>query len=324
MSCVVCAGNVERTVAGLEGVASASVNFAANSLTVEYDERKISLQQIKKAVQDAGYDLVLSDTDKAREQAEKKVYEELRRRLLVAWCLSVPVAVLSMTEFGYTVAGHWVLALLATVVLGYSGRDFYRRAWKMARQRSANMDTLVALSTAVAWVFSLFLTVFPSFSDTHGLGHFVYFDSATMIVAFVLTGKWLEEKAKNSTTSAIRSLMKLQPATAVLVDGETEREVGVDELKIGDHVLVRPGGRIPVDGAVVSGYSSVDESMLTGESVAVEKEAGSSVFAGTINMQGAIVVSVQKLAADTMLAQMVEWYARRRAAKLPCSVWPTR
>ena len=251
MSCVVCAGNVERTVAGLEGVASASVNFAANSLTVEYDERKISLQQIKKAVQDAGYDLVLSDTDKAREQAEKKVYEELRRRLLVAWCLSVPVAVLSMTELGYTVAGHWVLALLATVVLGYSGRDFYRRAWKMARQRSANMDTLVALSTAVAWVFSLFLTVFPSFSDTHGLGHFVYFDSATMIVAFVLTGKWLEEKAKNSTTSAIRSLMKLQPATAVLVDGETEREVGVDELKIGDRVLVRPGGRIPVDGCLL-------------------------------------------------------------------------
>lgn len=317
MSCVVCAGNVERTVAGLEGVASASVNFAANSLTVEYDERKISLQQIKKAVQDAGYDLVLSDTDKAREQAEKKVYEELRRRLLVAWCLSVPVAVLSMTELGYTVAGHWVLALLATVVLGYSGRDFYRRAWKMARQRSANMDTLVALSTAVAWVFSLFLTVFPSFSDTHGLGHFVYFDSATMIVAFVLTGKWLEEKAKNSTTSAIRSLMKLQPATAVLVDGETEREVGVDELKIGDRVLVRPGGRIPVDGAVVSGYSSVDESMLTGESVAVEKEAGSSVFAGTINMQGAIVVSVQKLAADTMLAQMVEMVREAQGSKAP-------
>lgn len=317
MSCVVCAGNVERTVAGLEGVASASVNFAANSLTVEFDERKISLQQIKKAVQDAGYDLVLSDTDKAREQAEKKVYEELRRRLLVAWCLSVPVAVLSMTEFGYTVVGHWVLALLATVVLGYSGRDFYRRAWKMARQRSANMDTLVALSTAVAWVFSLFLTVFPSFSDTHGLGHFVYFDSATMIVAFVLTGKWLEEKAKNSTTSAIRSLMKLQPATAVLVDGETEREVGVDELKIGDRVLVRPGGRIPVDGAVVSGYSSVDESMLTGESVAVEKEAGSSVFAGTINMQGAIVVSVQKLAADTMLAQMVEMVREAQGSKAP-------
>lgn len=317
MSCVVCAGNVERTVAGLEGVASASVNFAANSLTVEYDERKISLQQIKKAVQDAGYDLVLSDTDKAREQAEKKVYEELRRRLLVAWCLSVPVAVLSMTELGYTVAGHWVLALLATVVLGYSGRDFYRRAWKMARQRSANMDTLVALSTAVAWVFSLFLTVFPSFSDTHGLGHFVYFDSATMIVAFVLTGKWLEEKAKNSTTSAIRSLMKLQPATAVLVDGETECEVGVDELKIGDHVLVRPGGRIPVDGAVVCGYSSVDESMLTGESVAVEKESGSNVFAGTINMQGAIVVSVQKLAADTMLAQMVEMVREALGSKAP-------
>ena len=224
MSCVVCAGNVERTVSGLDGVVSASVNFAANNITVDYDPKKISLQDMKAAVQAAGYDLVIDTADSARQEAERNAYIALRNKLVVAWVLAVPVMALSM--WGKTIWTEWAAAVMATVLLAYSGMEFYTKAWKMAKAKSANMDTLVAMSTAVAWLFSMFLLIFPDFSESHGMGHYVYFDSATMIVAFVLTGRLLEERAKNSTTSAIRSLMDLQPPMAWLVgDDGTEKEV---------------------------------------------------------------------------------------------------
>ena len=316
MSCVVCAGNVERTVSGLDGVVSASVNFAANNITVDYDPKKISLQDMKAAVQAAGYDLVIDTADSARQEAERNAYIALRNKLVVAWVLAVPVMALSM--WGKAIWTEWAAAVMATVLLAYSGMELYTKAWKMAKAKSANMDTLVAMSTAVAWLFSMFLLIFPDFSESHGMGHYVYFDSATMIVAFVLTGRLLEERAKNSTTSAIRSLMDLQPPMAWLVgDDGTEKEVPTSQIQPGNTIRIRPGGRVPVDGIVVDGNSFVDESMLTGESVQVEKVQGCNVFAGTINGNGTMAVEATKNSDNTVLAQIVAMVREAQGSKAP-------
>lgn len=316
MSCVVCAGNVERTVSGLDGVVSASVNFAANNITVDYDPKKISLQNMKAAVQAAGYDLVIDTADSARQEAERNAYIALRNKLVVAWVLAVPVMALSM--WGKAIWTEWAAAVMATVLLAYSGMEFYTKAWKMAKAKSANMDTLVAMSTAIAWLFSMFLLIFPDFSKSHGMGHYVYFDSATMIVAFVLTGRLLEERAKNSTTSAIRSLMDLQPPMAWLVgDDGTEKEVPTSQIQPGNTIRIRPGGRVPVDGIVVDGNSFVDESMLTGESVQVEKVQGCNVFAGTINGNGTMAVEATKNSDNTVLAQIVAMVREAQGSKAP-------
>lgn len=316
MSCVVCAGNVERTVSGLDGVVSASVNFAANNITVDYDPKKISLQDMKAAVQAAGYDLVIDTADSARQEAERNAYIALRNKLVVAWVLAVPVMALSM--WGKAIWTEWAAAVMATVLLAYSGMEFYTKAWKMAKAKSANMDTLVAMSTAVAWLFSMFLLIFPDFSESHGMGHYVYFDSATMIVAFVLTGRLLEERAKNSTTSAIRSLMDLQPPMAWLVgDNGTEKKVPTSQIQPGNTIRIRPGGRVPVDGIVVDGNSFVDESMLTGESVQVEKVQGCNVFAGTINGNGTMAVEATKNSDNTVLAQIVAMVREAQGSKAP-------
>ena len=316
MRCVVCVGNVERSVSGLDGVVSASVNFAANNITVDYDPKKISLQDMKAAVQAAGYDLVIDTADSARQEAERNAYIALRNKLVVAWVLAVPVMALSM--WGKAIWTEWAAAVMATVLLAYSGMEFYTKAWKMAKAKSANMDTLVAMSTAVAWLFSMFLLIFPDFSESHGMGHYVYFDSATMIVAFVLTGRLLEERAKNSTTSAIRSLMDLQPPMAWLVgDDGTEKEVPTSQIQPGNTIRIRPGGRVPVDGIVVDGNSFVDESMLTGESVQVEKVQGCNVFAGTINGNGTMAVEATKNSDNTVLAQIVAMVREAQGSKAP-------
>ena len=317
MSCAVCAGNVERTVAGLEGVASASVNFSANTITVEYDPKSIDLRRMQQAVRNAGYDLVIDETKEVEEE-ERKRYKALRRRLVAAWVAAVPVMVLSMTDMGMTACGKWLLAALTAIVLIYSGREFYVRAWKMLCRRSANMDTLVALSTASAWLFSLFLIVFPDFSNAHGLGGHVYFDSAAMIAAFVLTGRFLEERAKSSTTSAVKKLIGLQPQTALVVDDEgNSRLLNVNEIHRKEKVLVRPGGRIPVDGIVARGESYVDESMLTGEPIPVAKRSGAAVYAGTMNQNGALTIEVTAESGETLLSKIVAAVREAQGSKAP-------
>ena len=317
MSCAVCAGNVERTVAGLEGVASASVNFSANTITVEYDPKSIDLRRMQQAVRNAGYDLVIDETKEVEEE-ERKRYKALRRRLVAAWVAAVPVMVLSMTDMGMTACGKWLLAALTAIVLIYSGREFYVRAWKMLCRRSANMDTLVALSTASAWLFSLFLIVFPDFSNAHGLGGHVYFDSAAMIAAFVLTGRFLEERAKSSTTSAVKKLIGLQPQTALVVDDEgNSRLLNVNEIHREEKVLVRPGGRISVDGIVARGESYVDESMLTGEPIPVAKRSGAAVYAGTMNQNGALTIEVTAESGETLLSKIVAAVREAQGSKAP-------
>ena len=307
MSCAVCAATVEKTVRELTGVEEASVNFSANTLQVVYDPDKISLKDMQAAVSAAGYDLVISENAEADAiDAEHRLYLDLRRRTIGAWSFGLPVMVLSMIFHSPSQILTWILLALTLPVL-YWGRSFYVSGWKAVKRGRANMDTLVMLSTAVSFLFSLFSTIYPYFWLSLGLVPHVYYEAVAMIIAFVLSGKLLEARAKQSTSASIRSLMGLQPKTARLVgkDGE-EKDVPIAMLRPGDTVSVRPGEKIPVDGTVLEGGSYVDESMISGESEAVKKQAGDRVLAGTLNQRGAFWLNVQASGADSVLARMVQ------------------
>ncbi|HIZ25996.1 MAG TPA: cadmium-translocating P-type ATPase [Candidatus Barnesiella merdipullorum] len=318
MSCAVCAATVEKTVSELPGVAEATVNFAANTLQVVYDPKKISLKEMQVAVQAAGYDLVISANAEAdAADAERKHYTDMKRRTVSAWIFGIPVMVLSMCFHDPVPALTWVLMVLTLPVL-YLGRSFYVSGWKAARQGRANMDTLVMLSTAVSFLFSLFSTIYPRFWVSLGLVPHVYYEAVAMIIAFVLTGKLLEARAKQSTSASIRSLMGLQPKTARLVepDGE-ERDVPIGMLRPGNRVSVRPGEKIPVDGVLLEGSSYVDESMISGESEAVAKQPGDRVLAGTLNQRGSFLLQVEASGADTVLSRMVRMVREAQGSKAP-------
>ena len=318
MSCAVCAATVEKTVRELTGVEEASVNFSANTLQVVYDPDKISLKDMQAAVSAAGYDLVISENAEADAiDAEHRLYLDLRRRTIGAWSFGLPVMVLSMIFHSPSQILTWILLALTLPVL-YWGRSFYVSGWKAVKRGRANMDTLVMLSTAVSFLFSLFSTIYPYFWLSLGLVPHVYYEAVAMIIAFVLSGKLLEARAKQSTSASIRSLMGLQPKTARLVgkDGE-EKDVPIAMLLPGDTVSVRPGEKIPVDGTVLEGGSYVDESMISGESEAVKKQAGDRVLAGTLNQRGAFLLNVQASGADTVLARMVRMVQVAQGSKAP-------
>ncbi len=318
MSCAVCANNVEQTVRGLTGVETATVNFAANALTVTYDPAKITLLAMQAAVQAAGYDLVVETEDPlaVQEEMARMYYRQLKRNTIGAWCLAIPLAVLGMCWHDVVVA-RWVMMGLALAIMLLFGRTFYVVGVRHALKGSANMDTLVALSTSIAFLFSLFNIVFPEFWLSKRLEPHVYFEASGVIIAFVLTGKLMEERAKNSASSAIRGLMGLQPKTAhLVVDGE-EIEVPIARIRVGDIVSVRPGERIPVDGKLLQGASAVDESMLSGEPIPVEKTAGDRLMAGTINQKGAFTLEATGVGNQTVLSQIVQMVQEAQGSKAP-------
>ena len=304
MSCAVCAGNVESTVQALSGVEKASVNFAAGTLTVTYNPSVITLEVMQAAVQAAGYDLIVEAEDPVAMQEEKARmhYKILRRNTIGAWTLSIPLALLGMV-FMHVPFGNWIMMVLALAIMIFFGRSFYVNGVRHALKGKANMDTLVALSTSIAFLFSLFNTLCPGFWLGKGLEPHVYYEASGVIIAFVLLGKLMEERAKNSTSSAIKGLMGLQPKTARLVTDGREEEVPISNLQVGNVVSVRPGEKIPVDGTLLQGSSSVDESMLSGEPIPVEKNAGDRVLAGTIN--------------QTVLAQIVQMVQSAQGSKAP-------
>lgn len=319
MSCAVCAASVESTVRALKGVREAAVNFAAGTLNVEYDPSEITPPQMREAVQAIGYDLIVDEENatELQEHEQRKHYLSLRRRTLWAWIFCVPLMLLGMVWM-HEPWSPWVQLALTVPVLFVFGRSFYITGWRQARHGKANMDTLVALSTSIAFLFSLFNTLFPQVWYTRGLEPHVYYEAAGMIVAFVLLGKMLEERAKGSTSSAIRKLMGLQPKTARLVGANgTEREVPIAQLKPGNRVSVRPGERIPVDGVVTDGSSYVDESMISGEPVAVGKQAGDKVLAGTINQKGSFILEAKQVGSGTVLARIVRMVQEAQGSKAP-------
>lgn len=318
MSCVMCAKNVESTVQVLEGVKEASVNFAANTLSVTFDSTIISLQKIQSAVQSAGYGLIVEEEDPIAKQEEMAQihYQKMKRKVVGAWCLAIPLAVLGMV-FMHLSWVNWVMMGLALAIMLFFGRSFYVNGWRHACTGNANMDTLVALSTLIAFLFSFFNTIYPEYWLRKGLEPHVYFEASGVIIAFVLLGKLMEERAKNSTSSAIRGLMGLQPKTARWVKGLKEMEVPIAALQVGYMVSVRPGEKIPVDGVLVKGNSSVDESMLSGEPIPVEKNSGDKVLAGTINQKGAFVMRTTGVGSQTVLAQIVRMVQEAQGSKAP-------
>ena len=318
MSCAVCAGNVESTVQALSGVEKASVNFAAGTLTVTYNPSVITLEVMQAAVQAAGYDLIVEAEDPVAMQEEKARmhYKILRRNTIGAWTLSIPLALLGMV-FMHVPLGNWIMMVLALAIMIFFGRSFYVNGVRHALKGKANMDTLVALSTSIAFLFSLFNTLCPGFWLGKGLEPHVYYEASGVIIAFVLLGKLMAERAKNSTSSAIKGLMGLQPKTARLVTDGREEEVPISNLQVGNVVSVRPGEKIPVDGTLLQGSSSVDESMLSGEPIPVEKNAGDRVLAGTINQKGAFTMEATSVGGTTVLAQIVQMVQSAQGSKAP-------
>ena len=318
MSCASCAMSVENMVRSIPGVEAASVNFASNLLNVEYDPGEVTPGRLQQAVRSIGYDLIIDEDHAAEEQqqAQQSHYRALRCDTVGAWIFALPLMVAGMA-FMHDGWAAWLMLGLCVPVLWF-GRIFFVNAWKQAHHRTANMDTLVALSTSIAFLFSLFNTLFPQFWLARELEPHVYYEAAGMIIAFVLLGKLLEERAKGNTSSAIRKLMGLQPRTArvVLQDG-TELDVPVARLQAGERISVRPGEKIPVDGTVVSGSSFVDESMITGEPLPVEKEPGAAVLAGTVNQRGAFVLEASKVGSDTVLAQIIRIVQEAQGSKAP-------
>ncbi|WP_119080023.1 heavy metal translocating P-type ATPase [Chitinophaga alhagiae] len=319
MTCAACAVSVESILKSVPGVQDAGVNFANQSAWVQYDAQAVTPEMLQGSVRSIGYDLVIDkeNQDEVKEEAQRKHYEAVKQRTIWASVLSLPVVVIGMFFMNMPYA-NWIMMVLATPVVFFFGRSFFVNAFKQARHGKANMDTLVALSTGIAWIFSAFNTIYPQFWHARGLHAHVYFEAAAVVIAFISLGKLLEEKAKSNTSSAIRKLMGLQPKTVLLVDADGHtREVPVAAVKVNDHLLVKPGEKIPVDGAVASGNSYVDESMITGEPVPVAKKSGDAVFAGTINQKGSFTFRAEKVGADTLLAQIIKMVQEAQGSKAP-------
>ena len=318
MHCAACANNVEKIVKKQEGVEDASVNLAAAVLTVDFNSDVVSPEQLKDAVMKIGFDLIIDEDNSMEEQeeAEHSYYEQLQRKTVVAWIFALPVAFMGMFFMDFP-GINWGMLVLSLPVLFYSGHAFYVNAWKQAKHFTSNMDTLVALSTSIAFLFSLFNTLYPRFWYEQGLEPHVYYEAATVIIAFVLVGKLMEEKAKGKTSMAIRKLMGLQPKTARILRDGKEEDILISELKKGDKVSVRPGERVPVDGLIVEGDTFIDESMISGEPIPVEKKLNDKVLAGTINQNGAFVMSAEKVGRETVLAQIIRMVQEAQGSKAP-------
>ena len=318
MHCAGCANNVERTVKKLPGVIEASVNFATNTLTVSYEKEQLTPGEIRAAVLAAGYDLIVEEAHKEerREEEQHKRYTRLKWKVIGAWILVVPLLVYSMILMHVPYSNE-IQMVLAIPVMVFFGGGFFTGAWKQAKLGRSNMDTLVALSTSIAFLFSLFNTFFPEFWYARGLEPHVYYEASAVIIAFVLTGKLMEERAKGNTSTAIRKLMGMQPKAARVLRNGVEEEILIEKLQVGDLVVVRPGEQIPVDGQLSEGDSYVDESMISGEPVPVEKKKGDKVLAGTINQRGSFIIRAAQVGSETVLARIIAMVQEAQGSKAP-------
>lgn len=318
MTCAACAVSVESMLKATPGVRDAGVNFANQTAWIEYDTTTATPADLQNSVRAIGYDLVVDaeDPQAVQEEAQRKHYEEIKQRTIWSSVLALPVVILGMffMDMPY---GNYISMVLSAPVVFYFGRNFFVNAWKQAKHGKANMDTLVALSTGIAFLFSAFNTFFPEFWHARGIHAHVYYEAAAVVIAFISLGKLLEEKAKSNTSSAIKKLMGLQPKTVrAIVDGN-EQELPIAAVKAGHTILVRPGEKIPVDGVVTSGSSYVDESMISGEPLPVEKTTGEKVFAGTVNQKGSFRFEAQKVGGETILAQIIKMVQQAQGSKAP-------
>ncbi len=326
MACSACSANIEKKLNSLNGITSASVSLPSRSALVDFNPDEVSLTDMKAAINAIGYDLVIEDGRSAVE-IEKRAYTLLKRKAILSWIFAIGVMAISMhwINLGNNNTSNQVALLVALGNMLYCGKQFYVSAWKQLKNGLANMDTLVALSTLIAFLFSVFNTFWgESVWSSRGIVWHTYFDASVMIITFVLTGKLLEEKAKDGTASSIREMMGMTPKTAHIVDGDKVEEVPISTIEVGDLLEVRTGEKIPVDGEVVWAESFmtpnaayIDESMITGEPNPAKKEKGDRVLAGTIPNQGKLRMRARQIGKDTMLAQIIRMVQEAQGSKAP-------
>lgn len=318
MSCASCAVRVDKTLNKQQGVCEATVNFASGMATVSYDSNVTSPDELRVAVLQAGYDLYIDQDDSVDklEKTRQEHYLSLKHRTIGAFVLAIPVAVLALLFKEETWAGvtEW---LLTTVIVFWLGRGFFINAWKQLKHRSANMDTLVAGSTGIAYFFSLFNLLFPQVWFSRGITPHIYFESAGMIIGFILLGRLLEFRAKVNTATAVKKLMGLRPKAITIIRNGEEQLIPIEQIQRNDIVLVKPGERIAVDGVVTEGNSFVDESMLSGEPIPIAKSKGEKVFAGTLNRKGSFRFQAEKVGTDTLLAKIIHMVQDAQGSKAP-------
>lgn len=326
MACSACSANVEKKLNELKGINTASVSLPGRSALVDYDPETISLEQMKAAINGIGYDLVI-DKETSVEEIEKREYTLLRRKTILSWIFSIAVMSVSMgwIDLHSRTIANQVSLLIALANIVYCGRQFYVSAWKQLLHGTANMDTLVTLSTAISFLFSTFNTFWgDAVWASRGIVWHTYYDAAVMIITFVLTGRMLEEKAKDGTASSIRHMMGMAPKTAHIVEGDRIEEVPISTIEVGDILEVHPGEKVPVDGEVISAESFmtpdaayVDESMITGEPTPAEKKKGSKVLAGTIPSQGVFRMKANEIGENTALAHIIRMVQEAQGSKAP-------
>ncbi|MEJ8757052.1 heavy metal translocating P-type ATPase [Pontibacter sp. H259] len=318
MTCASCASSIESMLRAREGVADANVNFAGKSVQVTYEPTIVNPNQLRETVKEIGFDILIEhQTQEELEEREAIAIKTLKTKTIVAGILALPVFILGMFFHGHFAWGNWAMLILTTPILLWAGQRFFTGAWAQAKHGRANMDTLVALSTGIAYIFSVFNTVYPEFFLSRGLQPHVYFEAVAVIIAFILLGKYLEEGAKNRSSAAIKKLMGLQPKTVRILRDGTELEIKIEEVRVGDRVILLPGDRVPVDGEVASGSTYLDESMLSGEPLQVQKQPGDKVFAGTINQKGSVQLIAQKTGGETMLAHIIKMVQEAQGSKAP-------
>ena len=326
MACSACSANIEKKLNSLNGITSASVSLPSRSALVDFNPDEVSLTDMKAAINAIGYDLVIEEGRSAVE-IEKRAYTLLKRKAILSWIFAVGVMAISMhwINLGNNNTSNQVALLVALGNMLYCGKQFYVSAWKQLKNGLANMDTLVALSTLIAFLFSVFNTFWgESVWSSRGIVWHTYYDASVMIITFVLTGKLLEEKAKDGTASSIREMMGMTPKTAHIVDGDKVEEVPISTIEVGDLLEVRTGEKVPVDGEVVWAESFmtpnaayIDESMITGEPNPAKKEKGDRVLAGTIPNQGKLRMRARQIGKDTMLAQIIRMVQEAQSSKAP-------
>lgn len=320
MTCASCASSSQSILQHQAGVINASVNYANATAQVEYLPTITNPHKLKTALQSIGYDLMIDESEEGKDALEnlhQKNYLLLKNKTIAATLLSIPLVAIGMFFMAIPYA-NYIMWALSSPVIAIIGSQFYVNAWKQTKHGSANMDTLVALSTGVAYIFSVFNTLFPDYWHQKGLHAHVYFEAAAVVISFIFLGKLLEEKAKGNTSSAIKKLMGLQPKTVTVVhQGGHQMEMAIESVKVGDTLLVKPGEKIAVDGKLVNGSSFVNESMISGEAMPVEKNQNDTVFAGTINQKGSFQFVAEKVGSDTVLAQIIKMVQEAQGSKAP-------
>lgn len=320
MHCASCVNRIQTNLSKLNGVGSASLNLATETATIAFDESKISIESIKKSIEEIGYQVLTTEEDNledVKDNLEQKEYEELKRDFILSAILTVPISILNMFFAHSYFWMNYLLFVLTAPVLIWSGRRFLVGCWKMLKHFTADMNTLVAVGTTIAFVFSAIATFFPDIFTSIGEHPLTYYDTTAVIITLILLGRMLEVKAKGKASESLKKLFHLQAKTAHVIRNDNEMDISIKNVMVGDVLRVKPGEKIPVDGTIIEGFSFVDESMITGESIPVEKRIGSEVIGATINQNGSFTFQATKIGKDTLFSQIVRMVEEAQASKAP-------